>query len=226
MPLTRLILLTTSLWLASFGLLQAKAFSTIVIDAGHGGKDYGGSYGKVYEKHLALDTAQRVEYMLKKKGYRTRMTRSSDVFLSLQKRASIGNRYGNSIFVSIHYNCTYRRAAKGIETFYYTSRSKPLAQYVHMPSCAGLEPTSAKSNTLATMSFVMPRTHRFCLKGDSSRIAASAELVKKATTAKKLQKASSQGSTSTNQPDVRVACASFSTDTQPPPPACTFLGNK
>ena len=35
------------------------------------------------------------------------------------------------IFVSIHYNCTYRRGAKGIETFYYTKRSKPLAQYVH-----------------------------------------------------------------------------------------------
>lgn len=131
MPLTRLISLITCLWLASLGIIQARAFSTIVIDAGHGGKDYGGSYGKVYEKHLALDTAKRVEYMLKKKGYRTRMTRSSDVFLSLQKRASIGNRYGNSIFVSIHYNCTYRRAAKGIETFYYSSRSKPLAQYVH-----------------------------------------------------------------------------------------------
>ena len=131
MPLTRFILLITSLWLASLGINQAGAFSTVVIDAGHGGKDYGGSNGKVYEKHLALDTAKRVDYMLRRKGYRTRMTRSSDVFISLQKRASIGNRYKNSIFISIHYNCTYRRAAKGIETFYYTSRSKSLAKYVH-----------------------------------------------------------------------------------------------
>lgn len=110
---------------------MAGPFSTIVIDAGHGGKDVGGNYKKVYEKHLALDTAMRLEYMLKKKGYRTRMTRKSDVFLSLQKRASIGNRYRNSIFISIHYNYTYRKGAAGVETFYYSKRSKPLAQYVH-----------------------------------------------------------------------------------------------
>lgn len=116
--------------LATCSLVTAGAFSTVIIDAGHGGKDIGGNYDKVYEKHLALDTAKRVEYMLKRKGYRTRMTRTSDVFISLQKRASIGNRYSNSIFVSIHYNYTYRKAANGIETFYYTSRSKPLAKYV------------------------------------------------------------------------------------------------
>ena len=124
-------LITALFLIALASPLLAGAFSTVVIDAGHGGKDIGGNYGKVYEKHLALDTAKRVEYMLKRKGYRTRMTRTSDVFISLQKRASIGNRYRNSIFVSIHYNYTYRKAANGIETFYYTSRSKPLAQYVH-----------------------------------------------------------------------------------------------
>jgi N-acetylmuramoyl-L-alanine amidase len=124
-------LLTALFLIASCSIVSAGAFSTVIIDAGHGGKDIGGNYGKVYEKHLALDTAKRVEYMLKRKGYRTRMTRTSDVFLSLQKRASIGNRYSNSIFVSIHYNYTYRKAANGIETFYYTSRSKPLAKYVN-----------------------------------------------------------------------------------------------
>lgn len=131
MPLLRLSSLIALLILTSLGSAFAGAFSTIVIDAGHGGKDIGGNYGKVYEKHLALDTAKRLEYLLKRKGYSTRMTRTSDVFISLQKRASFGNRYRNSIFVSIHYNYTYRRAAKGIETFYYSSRSKPLASYVH-----------------------------------------------------------------------------------------------
>ncbi|MFC5050511.1 N-acetylmuramoyl-L-alanine amidase [Rubritalea spongiae] len=124
-------LYTTLLLIATSCLATAGAFRTVVIDAGHGGKDIGGNYDKVYEKHLALDTAKRVEYMLKKKGYSTKMTRTSDVFISLQKRASIGNRYSNSIFVSIHYNYTYRKAACGIETFYYTSRSKPLAKYVN-----------------------------------------------------------------------------------------------
>lgn len=131
MPLFRLIAVFISALLLCWDISEARAFSTVVIDAGHGGKDIGGNYDKTYEKHLALDTAKRLDYILKQKGYRTRMIRTSDVFLSLQKRASIGNRHGNSIYVSIHYNYTYRKGAKGIETFYYSSRSKPLAQYVH-----------------------------------------------------------------------------------------------
>ncbi len=131
MSFHRLCLAIAIIFIASCLSVAARGFSTIVIDAGHGGKDVGGNYSKAYEKHLALDTAKRVDYMLKERGYNTHMTRKSDIFLSLQKRAAIGNRYRNSIFISIHYNYTYRRAAKGIETFYYSSRSKPLAQYVH-----------------------------------------------------------------------------------------------
>lgn len=110
--------------------LSAGSFSRVVIDAGHGDQDVGGNNGKVYEKHLALDTALRLEYYLNKKGVRTTMTRKSDVFISLAKRASISNRYRNSIFVSVHYNWTWKSSVSGLETFYYSSRSKPLAQYI------------------------------------------------------------------------------------------------
>lgn len=112
------------------GVSMAGKFSTVIIDPGHGGKDNGGSYGKVYEKHLALDTALRVNHELKKKGYRTKMTRTSDVFISLSGRAAFANKYSNAIFVSIHYNYTYKRHVKGLETFYYSGRSKPLATYI------------------------------------------------------------------------------------------------
>ncbi len=105
-------------------------FSTVVLDAGHGGHDKGGSYGKVYEKHLALDTTLRVDYMLRKMGYKTHLTRQSDVFISLTKRAEIANRFKNSIFISVHYNYTYKKSINGLETFYYSGRSKPLATYV------------------------------------------------------------------------------------------------
>jgi len=108
----------------------AGKFSTVVIDAGHGDQDVGGHYGKVYEKHLALDTALRLDHYLKQRGYRTKMTRTSDVFISLEKRAKFGNRYRNSIFVSIHYNYTWKKDVGGLETFYYSGRSKPLAQYI------------------------------------------------------------------------------------------------
>ena len=108
----------------------AGKFSTVIIDPGHGGRDAGGTYGKVYEKHLALDTSLRVNHLLLKKGYRTRMTRKSDYFISLSGRCSMANKYSNAIFVSIHYNYTYSRHVKGLETFYYSSRSKPLASYI------------------------------------------------------------------------------------------------
>lgn len=111
--------------------VEAGAFRTVVIDPGHGAGDLGGHYGKVYEKHLALDTSMRLEHYLKASGYRTVMTRRSDVFISLPKRASIGNSHSNSIFVSVHYNYTWKRDVSGLETFYNNSRSKPLADYVH-----------------------------------------------------------------------------------------------
>lgn len=116
--------------MATSVISQAGKFRTVIIDPGHGGKDNGGSYGRVYEKHLALDTSLRVDYLLRQKGYSTRLTRKSDVFITLSKRAEIANRYSNSIFVSIHYNYTYNKSIKGLETFYYTSRSKPLASYI------------------------------------------------------------------------------------------------
>jgi N-acetylmuramoyl-L-alanine amidase len=110
---------------------QASSFRTVVIDAGHGGHDNGGNYGKVYEKHLALDTAMRLENYLKASGYRTVMTRRSDQFISLSRRCQVGNSHSNSIFVSIHYNYTWKRGVSGLETFYYSSRSKPLADFIH-----------------------------------------------------------------------------------------------
>ncbi|MGJ8697486.1 MAG: N-acetylmuramoyl-L-alanine amidase family protein [Verrucomicrobiaceae bacterium] len=102
-------------------------FNTVVIDAGHGGRDNGGSYGKVYEKWLALDTAFRVEKKLRSKGLKTVMTRRSDQFISLSGRANLGNRYANAIFVSVHYNFTWKRDVSGLETFYCSPASKPLA---------------------------------------------------------------------------------------------------
>ena len=131
----------SSLWKgALFGLLgilltslgaHAKYFNYVVIDPGHGGHDLGGHYGKIYEKHLALDTAMRLEHYLKSSGYKTVMTRKSDTFISLPRRAAIGNRYRNSIFVSIHYNYTWKRDVSGLETFYYSGASKPLAQAIN-----------------------------------------------------------------------------------------------
>ena len=109
---------------------SAANFRTVVIDAGHGGHDNGGQWGKVYEKHLALDTAVRLEANLKRMGYQTVMTRRSDYFVSLPQRVAIGNRYKNAIFVSLHFNYTWKEHVCGLETFYYSSEGQKLAQCV------------------------------------------------------------------------------------------------
>ena len=116
--------------LTQAGLLQARDFRYVVIDPGHGGRDLGGHHGKVYEKHLALDTALRLEHYLKAHGIRTKVTRRSDVFITLPGRISIGNRYGHSIFVSIHYNYTWKRDPHGLEVHYHSREGKKLATLV------------------------------------------------------------------------------------------------
>lgn len=109
---------------------SAAGFRTVVIDPGHGGHDHGGQGAKVYEKHLALDTAMRLEANLKRMGYQTVMTRRSDYFVSLPQRVAIGNRHKNAIFVSLHFNYTWKEHVCGLETFYYSAEGQKLAQCV------------------------------------------------------------------------------------------------
>ena len=120
-----------SLVVALAPVASAARFSTVVIDPGHGGHDKGGQWGQVYEKHLALDTATRLEGYLKQRGIRTVMTRRSDYFVTLPGRVNIANRFRNAIFVSVHYNYTWKQDVSGLETFYHGSNSQGLAQCVH-----------------------------------------------------------------------------------------------
>src|SRR5213596_2839224 len=112
---------------------QGGGSSTIVvIDAGHGGFDRGGIPGqKIPEKEMTLDVARRLKSVLTANGYRVVMTRESDVFVPLPTRVAIANSYRNAIFVCIHFNSTKRAGADGIETYFYSRDSLPLASAVH-----------------------------------------------------------------------------------------------
>ncbi len=106
---------------------SAEAFRTVIIDPGHGGKDDGAKRYGVKEKELNLDTAKRLEKILRRKGLHVVLTRRSDRYIGLQERAKIANRYQDSIFVSIHYNAHRDGSVKGIETFYATVDGRRLA---------------------------------------------------------------------------------------------------
>lgn len=109
----------------------SKTFTTVVVDAGHGGKDTGAyrRYGGA-EKLATLDVAKRLDRKLRESQFKTVMTRSSDVFVELDQRAAIGNRQSNSIFVSIHFNDSRRRVIRGFETYYNSSISRELADRI------------------------------------------------------------------------------------------------
>src|SRR6059058_3523580 len=111
---------------------SSSAPITVVIDAGHGGHDRGGIPGqRIAEKEMTLDVAQRLRNVLAASGYHVIMTRDSDVFVPLPTRVAIANSYRNAIFVCIHFNATQRRGAGGIETYFYSRDSLPLASAIH-----------------------------------------------------------------------------------------------
>jgi N-acetylmuramoyl-L-alanine amidase len=99
--------------------MMAKIF----IDAGHGGKDSGAVNGNIYEKDIALSIALKLEKMLKTCGIETVMSRTTDVFVTLQDRAKLANNSNVDLFISIHVNSS-TNLAKGIETLVYSYRGK------------------------------------------------------------------------------------------------------
>lgn len=120
-------------WLALTAAAAAAEtirYSTVVIDAGHGGKDGGSVWNGLIEKKLCLDVAKRVETALKSKGVKTVMTRRTDTFVELDQRARIANRVPSSIFVSIHFNGSRTTLISGGEVYYRSSRGKVLAAAV------------------------------------------------------------------------------------------------
>ncbi len=104
------------------GIPPSEGFSLrrIVVDAGHGGKDPGavGPSG-VLEKDVVLAMAKIVARRLEQDlGCEVILTRNSDVYLPLEERTAIANRFGADLFISIHANAAPNRSAFGVETFY------------------------------------------------------------------------------------------------------------
>ena len=100
----RLSLLYIIMCLAVAISASAKDF-TVVLDPGHGGKDYGAVGAITNEKTINLDVGLELRKLLKEHdGMKVVMTRDDDRFITLQERAAIANRNHGDLFVSIHVN--------------------------------------------------------------------------------------------------------------------------
>ncbi len=97
---------------------QKKHSFTIILDAGHGGKDPGNTYHGYKEKEIALKTTLKVgEYLEKDRDFKIIYTRTTDVFIDLEKRPKIANKANAKLFVSIHCNSVKNFGPSGTETF-------------------------------------------------------------------------------------------------------------
>lgn len=90
----------------------------IFIDAGHGGTDGGASANGLVEKNLTLDLALRTRALLNElySGHEVRMSRTTDVGLTLLQRTNAANQWGADFLVSIHINAG---GGTGFESFIY-----------------------------------------------------------------------------------------------------------
>src|SRR5690606_30962796 len=122
-----MLLAMACLWLCHAAMAQPVAIDpngvrTVVIDAGHGGKDPGaigtGRY-KTYEKDVALNVSLLAGKYIKEAfpDVKVIYTRSDDRFIELMERSMIANREKADLFISIHCNSNDRKEPNGAETF-------------------------------------------------------------------------------------------------------------
>ncbi len=97
---------------------ERPTIKTIVIDAGHGGKDPGCHGASANEKNVCLSIALKLGDQIKKKypGIKVIYTRDKDVFVELDERANIANKAKADLFICIHANAA-SPSAYGAETY-------------------------------------------------------------------------------------------------------------
>jgi len=90
---------------------------TIMIDAGHGGKDPGARGYGLQEKDVTLRMALILGKVLKQRGYRVLYTRTTDDFIALEERTSLANAKKADLFISVHCNASTDPGIHGLETY-------------------------------------------------------------------------------------------------------------
>lgn len=105
---------------------------TILIDAGHGGKDPGSQTSNGdYEKVFTLDVALRLKQLLKEEGAIVVMTRETDMDQDLPKRIECLEKSKADVLISVHFNSLSQTGRSGTETYYYKKEDKVLALVIH-----------------------------------------------------------------------------------------------
>lgn len=106
-----------------------KNFRTVIIDAGHGGRDTGAYVAGVAEKTLALDVARRIKRKLDS-SFKVVFIRNGDYFVDLDRRVRATKPFNDAILISIHLNHGTSKSLRGPETYYFRVDSYSLAKRI------------------------------------------------------------------------------------------------
>ena len=114
----------------------------IFIDPGHGGQDPGAIGAKSKEAENVLPVALALEKKLKAQGHEVKLSRRTNVYMTLYDRAKMANDWGADIFLSLHDNSAVNKTATGFETFIFngnvSANSIKLQQHVHNAIAKGI----------------------------------------------------------------------------------------
>ncbi|MGL5346119.1 MAG: N-acetylmuramoyl-L-alanine amidase [Peptostreptococcaceae bacterium] len=94
------------------------ATHTVFIDAGHGGHDNGTAHNRYVEDKINLEISNIVAKKLEKQNIKVELSRDTDEYISLAKRANMANKSNADLFISIHQNGSNSKSANGLETMY------------------------------------------------------------------------------------------------------------
>lgn len=104
--------------ICNFSFSQNNQKFTVILDAGHGGKDFGAVYHGYVEKKVTLAIILKVGKILEKyQDIKIIYTRNTDEFIELTERAGIANRNNANLFISVHCNANRNIKAFGSETY-------------------------------------------------------------------------------------------------------------
>ncbi len=116
--------------------------ATILIDPGHGGKEVGATVNvdkkEVYEKDLTLKFSKLLKQHLSKK-HKVYLTRDKDQFVSLEHRAELADEVKADLFISIHFNASKNKNAKGAEIYYLDNHKDKAVKKIEKFENVGLE---------------------------------------------------------------------------------------
>ncbi|MBW3517965.1 N-acetylmuramoyl-L-alanine amidase [Flavobacterium sp. NKUCC04_CG] len=115
---SKFLLIGIFLFTSIFTYAQSNSKFKVVLDAGHGGKDFGTSHNGNVEKRIVLSVVLKVGEILERQpDIDVIYTRKTDVFVEVKERSVIANKENGNVFISVHCNGVNSSDASGTETY-------------------------------------------------------------------------------------------------------------